>query len=746
MRDRALTALYAVTIFVSAFLIFWVEPMFSKAVLPLLGGSPGVWNTALVFFQGTLLAGYLYAHGLPSRLDVRWQAGLHLLLVAVAFVVLPVSIPEGWDPPAHEVPTYWLLGLFAVALGLPFFVLSATAPLLQRWFSMLGHEDSEDPYHLYAASNLGSLGALLAFPLLLEPALHLATQSRLWTGVYGVAAVLLAGCAGTLWLSRRRAPAGPPERSPNGENGPPDGESGSGAARPGWLRKARWALLAFVPSSLLLAVTSYLTTDVAAVPLLWVVPLALYLLTFVLAFSRREWVPHEWVKRAVPAVILLLVLDLLSTSPQQYELELVLPFHLVAFFVLALACHGELARDRPPPSQLTRFYVWLSAGGVAGGAFNALLAPVVFDTLVEYPLVLVLACAVLPSRTLDPGGPKLVWSDVALPALLAATGVLPVLGIGSQVRYQSGEFLLFYGCAAIWVFTFRKRAVRLALGVAALLIACTSLIRTPEVLHTERSFFGTLTVTRPQEGVHVLMHGTTIHGSQRVTPGHRTIPQSYYAPPGPVGQLFRSLRDRKEDLRVGVVGLGTGSLACYREPGDRWTFFEIDPAVVRVARDTSYFHYLSECAPNVRIVMGDGRRSIRREPPASYDLLVLDAFSSDAVPVHLLTREAVETYLSRLDEDGLLVANIANRYVNLRPVMSALGQELDLAVRHQLFMIPDSVPEARRELWELSRWAVLGRGSSALGSLSTDPRWRGPVEERMLWTDSHSNIVGLLRW
>lgn len=741
MRDRALTVLFGATIFVSAFLIFWVEPMFSKAVLPLLGGSPGVWNTALVFFQGTLLAGYLYAHGLPARLDVRWQAGLHLALVALAFVILPVAVPEGWDPPARQVPTFWLLGLFAVALGLPFFVLSATAPLLQRWFSMLGHEDSEDPYYLYAASNLGSLGALLAFPLLLEPALDLRTQSRLWTWVYGGAAVLLAGCTGALWLRRRQSPTGEETDDPPWRETDP-----SGGGPPGWLRKARWALLAFVPSSLLLAVTSYLTTDVAAVPLLWVVPLALYLLTFVLAFSRREWVPHEWVNRAVPVVVLLLVLDLVATSPQQYELELVLPFHLVAFFVIALACHGELARDRPPPSQLTRFYVWLSGGGVAGGAFNALLAPVVFDTLVEYPVALVLACAVLPSRQRDPEGRTLVWSDVVLPALLAAAGLAPALGISSTIHYQSGEFLLFYGCSAIWVFTFRKRAIRLALGVGALLIACTGLIRTPEVLHTERSFFGTLTVTRPQEDVHVLMHGTTIHGSQRVTPGQRTVPQSYYAPPGPVGQLFRSLRQRKEDLRVGVVGLGTGSLACYREPGDRWTFFEIDPAVVRVARDTSYFHYLSECAPDVRIVMGDGRRSIRREPPSSYDLLILDAFSSDAVPVHLLTREAVEMYLSRLEEDGLLVANIANRYVNLRPVMSALGQELDLAVRHQLFTIPDSIPEARRQLWELSRWAVLGRGSSALGGLATDPRWRGPVEERMLWTDSHSNIVDLLRW
>lgn len=729
-RHRALTALYAGTIFVSAFLIFWVEPMFTKAVLPLLGGSPAVWNTALVFFQGTLLAGYLYAHALSDRLRAGGQVAVHLGLLALAFLVLPVAVPGGWEPPAGAVPSFWLLGLFAVAMGLPFFVLSATAPLLQRWFSVLDHPAAGDPYHLYAASNLGSLGALLAFPLLLEPRLTLDHQSRLWAWIYAAVGLLLAVCGATVWAWGR---------GPNPEAEPP-----RGGVEVSWRRKARWALLAFAPSSLLLAVTGYLTTDVAAVPLLWVVPLALYLLTFVLAFSRREWIPHRWVLRGVPIVVLLLVLDLISPLAQENKLAVMLPFHLVAFFILALACHGELARDRPEPGHLTRFYVWLSAGGVTGGAFNALVAPLVFDRLTEYPLVLILACALLPNWKGQ--AERVVRADLALPSLLAAVGLAPALGLGSVTSYRSLEFLAFYGVAGLWTFTFRKRSLRFALGVAALLFASTTLTQGEEVLLRERSFFGTLEVTRPEEGVHLLRHGTTTHGSQRVTPGDRTVPQSYYARPGPVGQMFEALRSQGDGLRVGVVGLGTGSMACYRTPRDEWRFFEVDPVVARVARDTSYFHYLAECAPDSRVVIGDGRRGLSREPPGSFDLLILDAFSSDAIPVHLLTREAVELYLSRLDPDGVLALHISNRYLDLRPVTAAVAEELGLVLRSQVYHVPDSLENGRGKLWTTARWAVMARKWSDLGSLATDGRWRGPVEDRLLWTDSYSNIVALLRW
>ncbi len=738
---RALTALFAGTIFVSAFLIFWVEPMFTKAVLPLLGGSPAVWNTALVFFQGTLLAGYLYAHGLPAVVGPRGQVVVHLFLLAATVLVLPVAVPEGWNPPAGELPTFWLLTLFAVSLGPPFFALSATAPLLQRWFSELDHPAAHDPYHLYAASNLGSLGALLAFPLLLEPALDLETQSTAWARAYAGAAALLAACGAVVWWrigsgaerSADREPEGAERRSRAG-----------GPSRVGWRRKGRWALLAFAPSSLLLAVTGYLTTDVAAVPLLWVLPLALYLLTFVLTFSRRAWLPHRWVLQAVPFVVLVLLLDLVVPATRENQLQFALPFHLAAFFVLGMACHGELARDRPETDHLTRFYLWLSVGGVAGGAFNALLAPSLFDRLLEYPLVLALACAVLPDWRGQEGGPN--GRDVLLPALVAAVGLLPAVGIGPQVSYESTEFMVFYVLAAGWTFTFRKRALRFALGVGALLFASMSLSQGGEVLLRERSFYGRLAVTRPEPGVHVLRHGTTIHGAQRMSSEYRTVPQSYYAPPGPAGQLFEALPPRDGGLTVGVVGLGTGAMACYRYPSDRWTFFEIDPVVVRVARDTSYFRYLTECAPEARVVVGDGRRSLQLEPPGRYDLLVLDAFSSDAIPVHLLTREAVQLYFSRLAENGVLALHISNRYLDLRPVTAALARELGLVHRMQLHHVPDSLEDGRGDRWMTSRWVVLARRASDLGSVATDRRWRGPVEEELLWTDSYSNILGLLRW
>ncbi|MFB6241110.1 MAG: hypothetical protein ABEJ46_06100, partial [Gemmatimonadota bacterium] len=575
--------LYGAVLLLSSFLLFWVEPLFTKSVLPMLGGSPRVWNTALVFFQVVLLAGYLYAHWSTRWLTARQQSVVQVLLVAVAAAGLPVLAPEGWTPPTDALPIPWLLGLFTVGIGLPFFALSSMAPTLQRWFSTLRHHQSDDPYFLYAASNFGSLLALLAFPVLLEPSLPLGEQSRLWGWTYAACALLLLGAALYVW----RDAAGTSGEAPAA--GPDAGAASSASPRNGpvgWRDRLTWVVLAFAPASLLHGVTGHITTDVAAVPLLWVVPLALYLLTFVLVFARRSLLPHRWMLQVEPWVLVPVALffGVMGTAYGPWALLV----HLGAFFVLAMVCHGELARRRPAPRHLTEFYLWMSAGGAAGGVFNAVAAPYLFDWGLEYPLMIAVAASLRPVLA----GPEGIATGLAAVALLPTqvTGVryfdLPVLATWSIVCVL-----------ALAVFGFRHRPLRFGLGVGVLLlVAFTALSESPKVMTRARSFYGTLTVESVDDGaVHRLRHGTTVQVVR--PPEMRTEPIGYYDREGPVGQLFRVMNDPSTPPvdRVGVMGLGTGALACYSRPGEEWVFYEIDPLVVEWARDTTYFHYLSDC-------------------------------------------------------------------------------------------------------------------------------------------------------
>jgi len=735
--------LYGTALFLSSFLIFWVEPLFTKSVLPMLGGSPRVWNTALVFFQVVLLAGYLYAHWTTRVLSARRQSMLQVALVAVAAVGLPVLAPEGWTPPADALPIPWLLGLFAVGIGLPFFALSSMAPMLQRWFSRLPHHHSDDPYFLYAASNLGSLLALLAFPLVLEPWLPLGDQSAAWGWTYGALALLVAAAALHLW---RRSGDSSESPDPDGSTRPPGGDPAPREDGVSWRSRWTWVLLSFAPASLLHGVTGHVTTDIAAVPLLWVVPLALYLLTFVLVFSRRTIVPHRWMLRVEPWIVVPLALFFQVMGAAYGPWALVV--HLAAFFVLAMVCHGELARRRPDPRHLTEFYLWMSAGGALGGIFNAVVAPYLFDWGIEYPLILALAASLRP---VVKGSDLFSWRDLAWPAGLAAAVLLPAQLFG--IRYLDLPvpltWLIVLGLPVV-VFGFRHRPIRFGLGVGVLLVvAFTSLSTSPDTLARDRSFYGVLTVESDDDGrVHRLRHGTTVHGVEIVQPPDlRTLPAGYYDRQGPVGQLFRVMNDPSTPSvnRVGVMGLGTGALACYSRPGERWTFYEIDPLVVRWARDTSYFHYLSECGENVDVELGDGRLSLRDRPDDSLDLLVLDAFSSDAVPVHLLTREALDLYLEKLSEHGILLFNTSNRYVNLTPVLARLAEDAGVTARAQYYTPGLDTPH--REHIYTSEWVLLTRDERWLSWLE-GRNWRPitPREDVGLWTDHYSNVLGVVDW
>ncbi len=718
---------FAATLFVSALLLFWVQPMFTKMVLPLLGGAPAVWNTAMLFFQAMLLAGYAYAHLTSRFLRFRWQVLLHLVVLTVAILTLPLGVAEGWSPPSSGTPVPWLIGLYGVSVGLPFFAISATAPLLQRWFSHTGHETAEDPYFLYAASNVGSILALFAYPVVMEPMLTLDGQSWAWTIGYAALCVMIATCAVKVF---RRV----------GDFQMPRGEAAAPAEAPGWRRRAHWVFLAFVPSSLLLGVTTHITTDVAAAPFLWVIPLALYLLTFVLTFARRPPLPHHRLLQIHPFVMVVGAAFFWAHNP----FYLLLPLHLLVFFVAAMVCHGELIGRRPAASHLTEFYFWMSFGGMLGGVFNALLAPMLLDSIAEYPLVLALACLARPwPRDKMRAARRIDWLAPVLVGLFLLVADI-ILGQSVTPDSNTAIILLFIVLPLLAVLS-RHRPGGLALGVGTLLVFGPIVMHGGETLVRDRSFFGVYSVRSEQAGAfHILMHGTTHHGGQYRDADRRRLPTAYYYPTGPVGRLFDALNEARPPRRVGVIGLGSGALSCYRRDGQMWTFYEIDPAVTALAQDLRYFHHLAECAPGARVVHGDARLSLEAEPDAQYDLLISDAFSSDSIPVHLVTREALQLFVRKLTEDGVLVINISNRNIDLEPVLGELAEQIGLSAR--IFHFRPSAEEKANSALNAS-WVVMTRpGDDTF--LDGDEGWRPMRRDpgTRPWTDDYSNIVGALRW
>ena len=740
-----MVALFSLTLFLSAVLLFSVQPMYARFVLPLFGGTPAVWNTAMLFFQILLLAGYLYAHETTRRLGVRRQAVLHLGVVLLPLVVLPLGVPNGAAAPAGgSTPVGPLLGVLVLAVGLPFFVVSATAPLLQRWLAGTDHPAARDPYFLYRASNLGSVIGLLAYPLAAEPTLRLGQQGVLWAVGYGGLILLVAACVVVVRRSARASGDEEPAAEPSvvaialPEGGEPF------AAPISARRRLRWIALAFVPSSLMLGVTTYLTVDLAPVPLLWSLPLSLYLISFILAFApgARNERRQRFVVLILPLVALVLSIALVLDAHD--PLWLILPLHLAGFFVAALACHGELARNRPPARSLTEFYIWIAVGGALGGVFNALLAPVLFNSLLEYPLLIVLACLCLPKRPgRFPAGPQTRWLDLGVPVLLGAVTatILAATARGGPELATIGQGFALSLAAGI-ALNFARRPLRFALSLAAILIAGVALAPADPVLYQERSFFGINRVEAQPGGFHRLINGTTTHGGQ-YTGERRLEPVTYYDPSGPVGQIMARVPRGSGAGRVAVLGLGSGGLACYAGASERWTFFEIDPKVERMARDPRLFTYLRDCPGRHEVVLGDARLSVAGAPDRAFGLIVGDVFSSDAVPAHLLTREALALYSSKLTADGALALHISNRYLDLEPVVAALAADAGMTClsrdepRRERGRVPGKLP---------SHWTVIAERPAALGRVASDPRWRPCRREAgdRVWTDDFSNIVGAL--
>ncbi len=810
-----LLPVFITSIFLSAGLLFLVQPLAGKILLPLLGGSPAVWNTCMVFFQGVLLLGYGYSHFVTKLLRPRTQATVHTGLLLLAALTLPIPIQVGQPPEGSTIS--WLLTTLALTVGLPFFVVSTTGPLLQRWFSLTDHKQAGDPYFLYAASNAGSIIGLLSYPAFLEPFFTRAQQSWVYTIGFYILAPLVIACAALAIRHRRAQPDAPQLAATPLPTSPPD-ISQSPTTR----TRLYWLILAFTPSTLMLGVTQYLTTDVAPVPLLWIVPLLLYLLTFIIAFSPAVRLSAAAYGRLlpIPLTAVLVALLLAASNPMS-----VLAFiHLSFFFVATLMCHKRLSETRPDPSRLTEFYFIMSLGGVLGGIFNALLSPVLFNTLTEYPIAIALACLLRPQIISELGSlttkRKLVTSlvlsfAVAFLLLVYTLNADAFIGAGrfnnvtlaGGLRFVNGA-LTFNSTTLLSLVTFaallraalpalaclllliRGGSLRFALAAATLLVLSPHIGQGGTLLYRERTFFGVNRVNSDGNGIWIsLSHGTTVHGLQArwLDPTTRAqlpppllsnqersdllfrtnrtdewlrehynklplIPNTYYHTSGPIGEVFGMLDQQNRVGHVALLGMGAGTLSVYAQPTSTFIFYEIDPAVINIAFPVPggtppYFTYVADAVRTgaaIGVEPGDGRLRLAQTDQGPFDLIVLDAFSSDAIPVHLLTLDAVKVYISKLKPNGLIAFHISNRYFDLRPPLARIAQELNFQcyVRNDSVVTKAQGNEGKKE----SLWVVISPTEQAFLPLARLPNWeRAPrITDFPLWTDDHANVLGAL--
>ncbi len=780
---------YALTIFTGAFLLFQVQPLIGKYILPWFGGSPGVWTTCLLFFQVLLLGGYAYAHLLSTRVRPRAQVIVHLALLALALVLLPITPTDSWKPETGEDPTGRILLLLSVSIGLPYFVLSATGPLVQQWFSRT--HPGASPYRLYALSNVGSLLALLSYPFYFEPRLTRQDQAQLWTGGLFLYVACCLFCAYRIFRSpaiaanssvatdlpmASEAVASAPDASVTSAVREPSASVAQRAGSPTPSRAREtffWIAFPALASVLLVATTNKLCQDVAVIPFLWVLPLCLYLLSFILCFDHPRWY-----SRGIYAALLvgsIGVLTVLLTHHTSIRLPLQVAGYSVALFVACMICHGELYRLKPAPAQLTRFYLCISAGGALGGLLVAVVAPALFSRYVELQVglglllyLLGVICLTYQVRSLALGlGAGAFLAAVLIPVVQASKGVAThgwggaltraFKEYGTEYGWYVGALLLFIlGC--LWAARpLRGGEWRLRLaGIPMSLALATGIFFVIQIgdeisgtVVASRNFYGTLTVVEWQRDDDrlkqlALTHGNITHGLQFLgSPLDRLI-TSYYGEQSGVGRAIASVPSLG-GKRIGVVGLGTGTLALYGEEGDRIRFYEINPAVEELARDR--FTFLKQSAADVSVVLGDARLTLERELDEGdlqgFDVLALDAFSSDAIPVHLLTKEAFELYLQHMRWGGIIAVHTSNRFLNLEPAIYRVARELGL----QVVTISDDPPEDQWWLYR-STWVLLSRLEASLSTEAVvggiGPLPMAPKDVR-LWTDDYASILPLLR-
>lgn len=724
--ERAHGLLAVAATFLGSFLLFSLEPYVGKLLLPSFGGTPLLWNTCMVFFQVALLLGYLYALVLTRAAPPRRQVAVHCLLLATLFLAYPDSARLTIQ--SADAPLLQLTKTLGRHVLLPFVALSALTTLVQSWFSRSAHEGAATPYRLYAASNAGSMLGLFAFPLLLEPQLALREQRMAFLVILALVLIVVAGM-GVTWRPQAHVAHDTPE-SPNAAD--------RGFSLAEW---GRVIALTAIPASLLLGVTNYVLTDVASLPLFWVMPLALYLATFILAFGVSRAVPPPWIGRvfALLSIFIVLALATEATSPA----SLLIPVHLLVFALGCLLCHMRVAARAPAPRYLAQFYLAVSVGGASGGVVTLLVPPLLTSRMVEYPAALVLATIALWAT--EPTAFR--WRDrvvdVAIPVALVVALLLGFQRFAPEALPR--WVVLVFAPAALFVLAANERGPVFTLRLGALL-AASLLVPSSfgKVLFAERSFYGRVRVTYDEtRRANVIVHGSTVHGMQRREEMAGCAPTSYFHPTGPAGHFLNGLARAAQPRRVALIGLGAGALACYAREGEAWDFFELDPVVARVASDTSFFTYLahSKASPQ-RIVVGDARLALAREPAARYDIVIIDAFSSDAIPIHLLTGEAIASYVRTLTPQGVLLFHVSNRFFRLAPVLAAAAPLVGFEA-----LVDDDVQVTPAQFQAgkyMSEWVILARERE---SRTLGPRWRRlRAGAPRPWSDEYSNPIGAMWW
>ena len=716
------------TLFASAFLLFVCQPMVGKMVLPFLGGAAAVWTTCVLFFQVMLLAGYVYAHALGRVDDVRKQILTHGVVLLLPIAFLPIQFAGASTESFFQHPSLQLLALLAASVGVPFFVISTTAPLLQNWFSRTEDSSARDPYFLYSASNTGSLLALIAYPFLVEPRVGVAAQNRLWLVGYIVFLGLLAVASALLWPRGKTVAAVCDRRQ-------------SQPAATVCRTRLYWVAAAFVPSGLMLAVTNHIAANLASAPFLWIVPLAIYLVTFILAFARRLRVTSARVSRLIPVVLLATFPVVAAGVVAPPGLNwIIIGGHLVLLYCGALLCHTALAESRPGPQHLTEFYFWIALGGVLGGVFTATIAPAAFKTVLEYPLIVATLGFFRTGKNEKPN-----W---LVPALFGAAILVIWIVFRATGLDSSTEAVALAHTSFLFVcYKLKDHVQRFATAFAILIIAYSFIL--PDYIeganraYVGRNFFGVKKVLdEPDTHLRKFLHGDTLHGIESTDTARAGKPLSYYYPDGSVANVVEMLRERGPQQRFGVVGLGSGTMAAYADAGHHVTFYEIDPSIEPIARQ--YFTFLTRCGSNCDVVIGDGRLQLVRADNESFDLLMLDAFSSDSVPTHLVSREALELYLSKLARDGILLFHVSNRFLDVERLVSSLVIDRGLVA----FSRFDDAGELRKEGKSSANHLVAARRLEDLGPIAANPNWKRVTRptDFQLWTDDYSNLLSLIRW
>lgn len=725
--------LFPLTLFTSAALMFALQPMFGKALLPFLGGSASVWNTCMVFYQSVLFLGYLYVYCLSHYFSLKRQLLMHGCVILLSLAALPVMLPSDLTPSASMQPSLWLIQILSVTIGLPFFVLSTTSPLLQKWFSIIGHESSADPYYLSIASNSGSLLALVSYPLLIEAQVGLSNQQVFWSACFAFLCLLILSCVLLVKTSQHNSSAAAEILQDK-------------LAAPCFNTKLQWLILAFIPSSLLLGVTNYISTDIASMPLLWVVPLALYLITFIIVFSQYSDFVYRWVGN-VQFWLVAIFLIYFFTEQQFIYFSLEIAFHLTVAFVCMLACHAKLAHIRPPAEHLTTYYLTTALGGMLGGMFNSFLAPLLFVNIYEYPLMLVAAVIMLSSTNLRPIFSKNNSNLLFLIAYILSFAVVLYFSTDQYKNFLQVGLLGIAAMVNLYLFYHRP----LYLGLYALVImSCSAPLKSQaeKTIYQHRDFYGVMKIkestTYDDSGRKLVMHklynGDTSHGAQIISEQLQCLPVSYYSQTGPLGQLFNAYDAQNSKWNIAVVGLGAGAIAGYAKPGQSWTFFELNPAMNDVALNTQNFSFLQNCAKDAKIAIGDARLSLAREQKHAYDVLIIDAFTSDSIPTHLLTAEAIKLYQANLKPKGLLVFHISNRYLALKNILAKHMTNSGWAGMLEEYRVAKPSPFASS-----ADWLVLAANNKTLKPLLKSPNsaWRPLSAEPngYAWTDDFTSIV-----